>query len=101
MRRGALRLTSSSADVAEIVRSQATRADRSVYTHLAAFVRRAPASQVHAFWQAVGKATDERMWDRSSAEHAVWLSTAGMGVAWLHARLDSYPKYYVYKQSKT
>ena len=23
-----------------------------------------------------------------------WLSTAGMGVSWLHVRLDSQPKYY-------
>jgi len=24
----------------------------------------------------------------------VWLSTAGMGVSWLHVRLDDRPKYY-------
>jgi hypothetical protein len=24
----------------------------------------------------------------------LWLSTAGMGVSWLHLRLDSRPKYY-------
>lgn len=24
----------------------------------------------------------------------VWLSTAGMGVSWLHVRLDARPKYY-------
>jgi hypothetical protein len=24
----------------------------------------------------------------------MWLSTSGLGVAWLHIRLDSTPKYY-------
>jgi hypothetical protein len=27
----------------------------------------------------------------------IWLSTAGMGVAWLHIRLDERPKYYSHK----
>jgi hypothetical protein len=26
----------------------------------------------------------------------IWLSTAGDGIAWLHVRLDSRPKYYSY-----
>jgi hypothetical protein len=26
----------------------------------------------------------------------LWLSTSGLGVAWLHVRLDSRPKYYSY-----
>ena len=28
----------------------------------------------------------------------VWLSTSGLGVSWLHFRLDSIPKYYTYRQ---
>lgn len=64
-------------------------ADDSCYTHLARFLRTAPASQVDAFWQAVGRA----MRDRISAA-PIWLSTAGFGVSWLHLRLDSRPKYY-------
>ena len=59
------------------------------YMHLAHFVRRAPVAQVDVFWKAVGDAMQERLSDRP-----VWLSTAGMGVSWLHARLDSRPKYY-------
>ncbi len=31
----------------------------------------------------------------------LWLSTAGGGVAWLHVRLDSRPKYYGYSPYKT
>ena len=43
----------------------------------------------HALWRTVGEAVSERITDRP-----LWLSTAGGGVAWLHVRLDSRPKYY-------
>ena len=59
------------------------------YPDLAAFVRSAPDDQRHAFWTAVGEVMLWRVGDRP-----VWLSTAGGGVAWLHARLDDSPKYY-------
>jgi hypothetical protein len=61
------------------------------YAHLAAFARKAPTSQQHALWQAVGAAVARRI---SSAP--LWLSTSGLGVAWLHVRLDERPKYYTY-----
>ena len=61
----------------------------SAYTHLAAFIREAPAAQRHELWQTVGAAMEARRGVRP-----VWLSTAGAGVAWLHVRLDSRPKYY-------
>jgi hypothetical protein len=61
------------------------------YAHLAAFARRAPAPQHHALWQAVGDAVAQRL---SAAP--LWLSTSGLGVPWLHVRLDTRPKYYTY-----
>lgn len=61
------------------------------YSHLGAFIRNAPKSQQHELWKAVGNAMANRL-DNS----AVWLSTAGGGVAWLHVRLDNTPKYYHY-----
>jgi uncharacterized protein DUF6940 len=64
----------------------------SAYGHLAAFVRSAPKQHVDHVWQAVGKAVQERL-----SEKPVWLSTAGLGVSWLHVRLDSRPKYYGYR----
>lgn len=64
-------------------------AEPSVYAHLGAFVREAPAAQRDAFWQAVGAAMAERL-----GRKPVWLNTAGAGVAWLHVRLDDRPKYY-------
>jgi hypothetical protein len=65
------------------------RAELAAYTHLAAFVRHAPAPQVHALWRAVGAALDARL-----GASPVWLSTAGLGVHWLHVRIDTRPKYY-------
>ena len=59
------------------------------YVHLASFVRQAPESQVHELWRSVGAAMESGLGPRP-----IWLSTAGMGVAWLHVRLDSRPKYY-------
>ncbi len=40
-----------------------------------------------------GQVVGETMQERVSAS-PLWLSTAGMGVSWLHLRLDSRPKYY-------
>ncbi len=68
----------------------------SVYGHLAAFARRAPAEQIQALWQAVGDALAERKYLQP-----VWLSTAGLGVPWLHVRLDSRPKYYRFGPYRT
>jgi hypothetical protein len=65
------------------------RADPSAYTHLAAFVRLAPIEQVHTMWCMVAEAVDTRL-----GTSPIWLSTAGLGVHWLHVRLDSRPKYY-------
>lgn len=65
-------------------------ADHACYAHLAAFVRHAPAEQRDALWMRVGEAAARRL-----GERAVWISTAGAGVAWLHVRLDDRPKYYV------
>ncbi|QDT47015.1 hypothetical protein Pan258_10420 [Symmachiella dynata] len=61
------------------------------YGHLASFVRDAPSEQRQAFWGAVGEAMQVQWKLRP-----VWLSTAGMGVAWVHVRLDSRPKYYAH-----
>lgn len=65
------------------------------YGHLAAFIRLAPASQLDAFWRIIGTAAKSRV-----ADTPIWISTAGGGVAWLHARLDSTPKYYGYSPYK-
>lgn len=70
------------------------------YAHLAVFVRNAPTEQQRALWWRVGEAARECL----TEEDPVWISTSGDGVAWLHVRLDRYPKYYnhaPYRESGT
>lgn len=62
------------------------------YPHLAAFLRNAPDEQVLALWEATGQALRETL-----NPQPTWLSTAGLGVSWLHLRLDTRPKYYNYR----
>jgi hypothetical protein len=64
-------------------------AGHAVYTHLAAFVRDAPAAQCHELFQKLGDELHSRL-----DEKPVWVSTSGLDVFWLHIRLDSRPKYY-------
>ena len=62
------------------------------YPHLTAFARTAPVGQQHALWRAVGAAVADNLTTRP-----LWLSTSGLGVPWLHVRLDSRPKYYTHR----
>ncbi|MDC8004943.1 hypothetical protein POV27_12850 [Aureisphaera galaxeae] len=61
------------------------------YSHIGNFVRRAPKEQVDHFWKTVGETYEENI-----GQNRKWLSTAGLGVYWLHLRIDSRPKYYKY-----
>lgn len=64
------------------------------YSHLAIFVRNAPKSQIAFFW-ALAAAQYLNELEKSAGKR--WFSTNGMGVAWLHLRLDTRPKYYSYE----
>lgn len=68
------------------------RVDQDVYGHLASFIRGAPAAQVDALWRVMANVVTVEL-----CSDPLWLSTAGGGVAWLHVRLDSTPKYYGYE----
>lgn len=61
------------------------------YSHIAAFMRTAPSKQIEAMWKRLGEEAKNTIGDKKT-----WISTAGAGVAWLHIRLDSFPKYYTY-----
>ncbi len=65
--------------------------ENSTYTHLANFVRYAPTEQIHQLWEMVGQVYEQKIGSQNK-----WLSTAGMGVYWVHVRIDSRPKYYRY-----
>ncbi len=70
--------------------------EKEAYAHLACFVRKAPEAQIQAFWQKVGE-----VYAQNLGEEKRWLSTSGLGVHWLHVRIDSFPKYYQYKPYRT
>ena len=65
------------------------------YAHIAEFVKNAPSSQVTIFWKTVGLQFQNRI-----GELPLWLSTSGLGVYWLHVRIDTIPKYYSYSPYK-
>ena len=68
------------------------RATENLYGHFASFIRNAPKRQVDALLRTIGSLATLRL-----AHRPIWINTAGGGVAWLHVRLDSRPKYYRYK----
>lgn len=65
---------------------------REHYIHLAKFVRCAPKQQIDNFWKEIGYTLEQTLQARNP--HPLWVSTSGLGVYWLHVRIDSFPKYY-------
>jgi len=65
----------------------------SIYAHLAPFCRGASAAQIEAVGRSLGAALQV-----AAVEHdgPLWVSTSGLGVAWLHLRIDTRPKYYTH-----
>lgn len=70
--------------------------DMTAYSHLANFCRNAPEQQVLNVWKTVASEYLVRL--QMKRPKPVWLSTSGLGVAWLHFRMDSRPKYYQYSK---
>lgn len=64
----------------------------SAYSQLATFSREAPVEQQHELWKLVGATIERQL-----GENPVWVSTSGLGVYWVHIRLDAYPKYYTHE----
>jgi hypothetical protein len=68
--------------------------DADCYGHIASFLRTAPQEQQHALFQRLAFETEKML----AAGRRFWISTSGLGVPWVHVRLDSYPKYYQYRR---
>ena len=62
------------------------------YGHIADFMRKAPPDQQHALLQLIAVEAGKLL----HRGHRFWISTSGLGVPWLHVRLDTDPKYYQY-----
>lgn len=69
--------------------------ENSCYTHIGSFVRKADDDQIDDFWKITGRETLKAIDSKPK-----WLSTSGLGVFWLHARIDTIPKYYQTKEYK-
>lgn len=72
--------------------------DADHYAHIGKFLRSAPHEQVLEFWRTVGAMVRREV--DSMGGKPLWVSTSGLGVYWLHVRLDLYPKYYTYQPYK-
>lgn len=58
------------------------------YTHLKLFSQFAPKIQQYILWQQIAILLENNI------TRPIWLNTSGLGVGWLHVRLDLKPKYY-------
>jgi hypothetical protein len=63
-----------------------------IYPHLSTFIRNGPENQKHDLFITLGNSLAKRV-----NNHPTWVSTSGLGVYWLHIRLDTRPKYYSYQ----
>ena len=64
----------------------------SAYSQISTFARQAPDDQQHQLWSMVGAALERQL-----SAQPVWLNTSGLGIYWLHIRLDGSPKYYTHE----
>ena len=64
----------------------------SAYSQISTFARQAPDDQQHKLWSMVGAALERQL-----GAQPIWLNTSGLGIYWLHIRLDSSPKYYTHE----
>jgi hypothetical protein len=78
-------------DALLIAPSKISNAD--CYAHFAAFLRGGPRGQQHALFHLLATETENLL----NAGRRFWISTSGLGVPWVHVRLDTSPKYYQYR----
>merc|ERR1712080_392745 len=69
--------------------------DVHIYSSLGPFISAGSRDQIRAFWSRVGKEALDHI--RARGGKPTWMSTSGLGVYWLHLRLDSRPKYYTHQ----
>jgi len=67
--------------------------DPAARAHLASFLRGAPEDQAEELFALVGRETEGQL---NASDAPLWVSTSGLGVYWLHVRLDRRPKYYTH-----
>lgn len=66
------------------------------YSHIGKFMNNASKEEIYQMWK---KVTVEFLNELNrDPSKSLWLSTSGLGVSWLHFRIDETPKYYTYRQ---
>ena len=68
------------------------RGPLSASSQISTFARLAPNDQQQQLWAMVGATLERQL-----GAQPVWLNTSGLGIYWLHIRLDSSPKYYTHE----
>jgi len=66
------------------------KTENEIYNHFGKFIRFADENQIIAVFKCIGQTITQEI----ERQKVVWLSTAGLGVIWLHIRMDIRPKYY-------
>lgn len=61
------------------------------YPHLAAFLRQTPPALKVDLWATLAQTVLDHL--KRQPDQPLWVSTSGLGVFWLHVRLDQVPKY--------
>jgi len=72
------------------------KSDKEIYNHMGKFITGATQEQIIAVFNRVGKIIINEI----EEQELIWLNTAGLGVIWLHIRMDTTPKYYKTKRYK-
>jgi hypothetical protein len=80
----------------------ATVPRRRPYTHLLQFMRNAPERDRRALVQCAARFYYEQLSDAEivGVDYPLWFSTSGLGVHYVHVRIDSRPKYYTTERYK-
>jgi len=72
------------------------KSEAEIYKHFGSFIFNAENDQIQALFNRIGTIVQQEIKEKPM----IWLNTAGMGVIWLHVRMDTKPKYYKTKNYK-
>lgn len=69
--------------------------DVQLYAHIANFFRSTKTKKILDILQLMGEVVQQKLNEEGrNPDKKLWISTSGLGVYWLHIRLDDKPKYY-------
>ncbi|KLL05465.1 MAG: hypothetical protein MRERV_1c166 [Mycoplasmataceae bacterium RV_VA103A] len=69
------------------------------YKNISKFTDNSRMEQWETLWQKVGEKMEENLINANGATR--WLSTSGLGISYLHVRIDRRPKYYSHQEYLT